>query len=151
MTKRRGPDTLEAAIARVIGVLGHQGAADAVERGTTTIYAWSDPDGREQPGIRHALRLDRACRAAGEGTPIADWYLAQLGEPPDAGGVDRAFRGVTVELGELARQYDRAAADGRIDRQEADALHGELADLRAALDRLDGALRGATGLRVVGS
>lgn len=148
MTKRRTPDTLEAAVARVIGAIGHQGAADAVERGTSVLYAWSDPDRREGVGVREAVKLDRACRAAGEGTPIGDWYQAQLGEPPAAVTVDRAFRGVMAELGDLTRRFDAAEADGVIDPAERDQLRHELGDMRAAIDRLDGALRGI-GLRVV--
>jgi hypothetical protein len=143
MTKRRAPDTLEAAVARVIGALGHEGAARVVERGVSSLYAWADPDRREGVGVREAVRLDRACRAAGEGTPIADWYAAQLGEPPAAENVDRAFRGVMAELGDLTRRFDEAAADGTIDAEERDLLRREIADIRAAVDRLDGALRAA--------
>jgi hypothetical protein len=54
MTKRRPPDTLEAAVAAIIGALGHQGAAEVVERGTSVLYAWSDPDRREGIGVREA-------------------------------------------------------------------------------------------------
>lgn len=140
MTKRRAPDTLEAAVARVIGALGHDGAGRVVERGQSVLYAWSDPDRREGIGVREAVKLDRACRAAGEGTPIADWYGAQLGEPPAAECVDRAFRGVMAELGDLTRRFDEATADGTIDSRERDLLLQEVGDIRAAVDRLAGAL-----------
>lgn len=87
MTKLRPPLSIDAALARIAGLLdrGWEQMAEVTGRKIGMIRAWADPQRRERIPVEDAIALDLAYRrAGGEGAPIFECYGAQL----DAAGVE---------------------------------------------------------------
>jgi len=89
MTKPRSALTLEKALVRIADVLpgGFDEMAEVTNRPPHRVRAWADPDKRERIPVPDALLLDKACDAAGGGTPILEFMAARLGA---AGALDQA-------------------------------------------------------------
>lgn len=114
MMKARQPETIEAAIEAICGVLGGSDAAGAVVgKSGALVRKWSDPDcdGHRIP-LEAAMALDAACKAAGGGTPIADMMSRRLDQvdAPAPRPVDpsTAMLGVTAAVGTLAAAVQAA-------------------------------------------
>lgn len=75
MTKERMPMSWAAAITRVMGELGDDGAGAATGRSAALVRKWSDPDADTLPNVEQALCLDAAyVVATGKAGPIAQLY-----------------------------------------------------------------------------
>ncbi len=80
MTKPRIPDTFPDAMIKVLAQIKGEGAAAAVGKAVSTVYAWANPNSDTLPSLLEALALDTAHRlAGGEGAPFRDAFSHQLG------------------------------------------------------------------------
>ena len=137
MTKLRPAGSLKQALMRLIGSLGAE-APGVAGKSLRRLHEWSDPDEADHPPVDVCLRLDRAARAAGFGTPMLDAYRVLLAHEPGAGlaSVEALLLATFVEAGELAAAHRAASADGAVCRVERARLLDQLADVRAQLDQL---------------
>ena len=79
--KIRASRSFEKAIQFAINRMGETSAAEAVNRSTSLLRKWSDPDHDALPSIRQALVLDRAfIKIIKEPAPIRAAYNGQLEE-----------------------------------------------------------------------
>ncbi len=156
--KPRAPQTFEAAIVRVIGLLGRDGAAAAVGKSENLVYRWGDPDCDQQPSIEQAFALDAACAAASGETPISSVYTRRLGaigivhasQPP----AERLLSGLSA-MGVLAEEVrlaiDPASPGGcEIAPVEEARIGAAIDEIRATLDRLEKDVLRCTGIPVLG-
>lgn len=77
MTKLREPRTFEDAITRILGYLGAERAAEAVDKSTSMVRQWSDPDVDGLPNLKQAAALDAAYAVETGEMPIGQVYVHQ--------------------------------------------------------------------------
>lgn len=109
MTHAQTPLTFPAAVNRIVDCITAQGAADAVGKRVSLIYAWQHPTGQKRPNIEQARALDAAhMLAGGDGAPILETY-AQLLDVDVAQQI--ACRTALIrEIGDAAREHGQALA-----------------------------------------
>ena len=121
MTTPKDPGTLEEAITRVCYGLGGFTVASLSLGYDKSRFAHA-ANKHKPDGIRvdDALALDKASHEAGHGTPIFDWYKAQLelADGPDLNPHEHLAR-LSEAVGPLEVGLVRALADGRLTPQEA--------------------------------
>lgn len=143
MTKARAPLSIDAALARIAGLLpeGFDDMARVAGRQVRTVRNWSDPDTAEQVPVDCAIALDLAYIAAGgSGAPIFEAYalkleLADAAKFGDRHQLLRHAQDVARETGEANAAIIGAAhpAATRTDRARALA---EATEAREALNQV---------------
>lgn len=144
--KLRVPGTIAEGVQRVIGVLLDDGVREVTGKSSGLVRRWGDPDDDccHIPMFQ-AVRLDAACSMAGEGTPILDAYLTELGRAIEAKGGAPAHRPlplperlarVMAELGDVARAEMRAREDKKIDAVEHAAMLQQAREVQDQAEKL---------------
>lgn len=109
MTKPRIPHSWAAAVTRIAGHIGWEGAAKAVDKTVALIRAWSDDATGKRPSLDQALALSVAYAAAGgEGEPFLDAFAFQIGAT--VADHDPCRRALTAEAAVCAKEFGDALA-----------------------------------------
>ena len=155
MTKPRAARSLEKALIHVADTLpgGFDDMAEVTNRSPWLCRAWADPEKRDQVPVRDALLLDKACAAAGGGTPIGTFYLNRLDEagllvPADAAALARHAASVVRECGQAGAALIEASQPGSTPAQRA-AARREVEEALAALERALPMLMGGEAFRAL--
>ncbi len=143
MTKARAPLSIDAALARIAGLLpeGFEEMARVAGRQVRTVRNWSDPDTAEQVPIDCAIALDLAYIAAGgTGAPIFEAYalkleLADAAKFGDRHQLLRHAQDVARETGEANAAIIGAAHPAATKTDRARAL-AEATEAREALNQV---------------
>ena len=159
MTKLRAPLSIDAGLTHVAETLrdGWREMAEITGRKEGLVRSWGDPDRREQVPLRDAVLLDRACAAAGGGTPLFAYYADRLDTsgshaPADAGGLGRLAATVARECGEAEAALIEATLPGASSadlREACREIEEAIAVMRRALPMLSCRASAGDGLHAV--
>lgn len=131
MTKHRPAGSIEAALLEALNDLTDRELGAAVNKSRSYLYACADNAKREQLHLRDAIALDRALATKGLPLRFLPILQQELGPAAPAALLD-LVHGVTramAELGDVAGEIAKAAADGMVDAAERRRIAKELNDL----------------------
>lgn len=145
--KLRPPGSIEDAMVQALAILGDAGVEKATGKSAGLARKWSDPDADDHHiQLRQAAALDAACLFAGQDGPFGKAFpgavaarLEALGGPAaGAAAKDPLARiaSVTADLGDVAREVAKAAADGRFDAAECKRIFDELHEMIREAEKL---------------
>jgi hypothetical protein len=141
VTKPRIPHTWHDAVARIVGRLTAEVAAEAVGKSAGLVREWSDPARGKLPSLDQALALSAAYAAAGgDDAPFVDAFAFQL--DLSIAGVDPCRRALAAEIGALASELGDTIAsalrltDPTASPRDVHRASAEAQQCDAALDRL---------------
>lgn len=112
--KPRHPKEFSSAITKIRGALGEDVCAKIVDRSSSLVRKWADPDHSTYPSVDLAMMLDAAYVRAGHGgPPILELYTKQLAEGlevEEAETVDILMSALTVQgiVGDLSEAIREA-------------------------------------------
>lgn len=153
--KPRDPQTFDAAVLRILGVLTPDRAAEVVGKSPALVYKWADPDCEQKPSIEQAYKLDEAMQALTGEAPISALHLRKLRMSPlkhASKSLPERMTEIVEEIGDIANAQ-RLALDPKgpggqsLTPREYSELSGEVAEAIEALNRYQRDLDDLQGCR----
>lgn len=141
MTKHRNVGSVEDAIAKIVGAITPDGAAEVIGKSVSLVRKLSDPDDDVRPCIQYCIALDSAYVTAGHGEPpvfsVYRHEMAMLKRAPhQAVEPMTRYMGLVPEVGDIASTILAALADGRISPNERAAILREIMQAEEVLLKL---------------
>lgn len=107
MTYRRDENTWPGRIAEAVALLGSRYAAQAAGVSESRLRQLSNPMRNDAQVVETLFRLDAACAAAGQGTPLSDLWQARLGRTGPTRRERRLEAAVHVAVSAIRAACDR--------------------------------------------